>query len=215
MYCSFLPHHIKSSIVFSQRLRLKRICSHILDYEHQAKILTQGLLSRAILANWYLNKSTARHKNVRTKSMTSNYNEKTNAKRITYITQFYPSIATFREKLIKTGWTSVQKIVLIIGCPIPSYMPINNHLIYNIYIPIPRTRNQPCHKPQCKVYSHYDTWCGITFDNNVKISAVKCDCDSQNVVYILICAKCLNVVYVGEIVIGFDIAITNTAWNII
>ena len=29
MYCSFHPHHIKSSIVFSQLLRLKRICSDI------------------------------------------------------------------------------------------------------------------------------------------------------------------------------------------
>ena len=46
MYCSFHPHHIKSSIVFSQLLRLKRICSDMSDYEHEVKILTQSLLSR-------------------------------------------------------------------------------------------------------------------------------------------------------------------------
>ena len=40
MYCSFHPHNIKSSIVFSQLLRLKRICSDISDYEHEVKILT-------------------------------------------------------------------------------------------------------------------------------------------------------------------------------
>ena len=48
-YCSFHPHHIKSSIVFSQLLRLKRICSIISDYEHEAKILTQSLLSIILL----------------------------------------------------------------------------------------------------------------------------------------------------------------------
>ena len=46
MYCSFHPHHIKSSIVFSQHLRLNRICSDISDYEHEVKILTQSPLSR-------------------------------------------------------------------------------------------------------------------------------------------------------------------------
>ena len=46
MYCSFHPHHIKSSIVFSQLLRLKRLCSDISDYEHEVKILTQSHLSR-------------------------------------------------------------------------------------------------------------------------------------------------------------------------
>ena len=35
MYCSYHPHHIKSSIVFSQLLRLKRICSDISDYENE------------------------------------------------------------------------------------------------------------------------------------------------------------------------------------
>ena len=46
MYCSFHPHHIKTSIVFSQLLRLKRICSDISDYEHEAKILPQSPLSK-------------------------------------------------------------------------------------------------------------------------------------------------------------------------
>ena len=58
--------------------------------------------------------------------------------------------------------------------------------------------NQPCHKPRCKVCSHIDIRCSIKFDNDVTLSAAKADCDSQNVVYILFCAKCPNAVYVGE-----------------
>ena len=58
--------------------------------------------------------------------------------------------------------------------------------------------NQPCHKPRCKVCSHFDTRCSRKFDNNVTISVAKAACDSQNLVYILFCAKCSNAVYVGE-----------------
>ena len=61
MYCCFHPHHIKTSIVFCQLLRLKRICSDISDYEHELKILTQILLSRGYPYKLFLNKSTARH----------------------------------------------------------------------------------------------------------------------------------------------------------
>ena len=58
--------------------------------------------------------------------------------------------------------------------------------------------NQSCHKPRCKVCSHIDIICSIKFDNDVTLSAVKADCDSQNVVNILSCAKCQNAVYVGK-----------------
>ena len=81
-------------------------------------------------------------------------------------------------------------------------------LIIYIYIQC----NQPCHKPRCKVCSHIDIRCSIKFDNNATISAVKADCDSQNVVYILFCAKCPNADYVGETSnrFRFDLAITNS-----
>ena len=95
MYCSFHPHHIKSSTVFSQLLRLKRICSDISDYEHEVKVLSQSFLSRD-----YPNKLISEQINhashiVRTKYTTRYSNKKTNEKRITFITQFHPSIATF------------------------------------------------------------------------------------------------------------------------
>ena len=58
--------------------------------------------------------------------------------------------------------------------------------------------NQPCHKSRCKVGSHIDIRCSIKFYNDVTLSAAKAECDSQNVVYILFCAKCPKVVNVGE-----------------
>ena len=50
-YCSFHPHNIKSSIVFRQLLRLKRICSDISDYEHEVKFSLKAFYPRAIHTN--------------------------------------------------------------------------------------------------------------------------------------------------------------------
>ena len=58
--------------------------------------------------------------------------------------------------------------------------------------------NQPCHKPRYNACSHIDIRYCKKINNNVTISVAKADCDSQNVVYILFCAKCPNAVYVGE-----------------
>ena len=95
MYCSFHPHHIKSSIVISQFLRLKRLCSDISDYEHEVRNLTQSLLSRVYPYKLISEQINLASHITRTKSLTCNSNKKTNEKCITFITQFHPSIATF------------------------------------------------------------------------------------------------------------------------
>ena len=90
MYCSFHPHHIKSSIVFSQLLRLKLICSHISDYENQVKIITRSLSSRGYPYKLMSEQINRPSHITRTKSLTLSTNENTNEKRITLITQFHP-----------------------------------------------------------------------------------------------------------------------------
>ena len=107
MYCSFHPHHIKSSIVFSQLLRLKRICSDISDYEHEVKILTQSLLSRGYPYKLISKQINHASHIVRTKSLTRYSNKNTNEKRITFITQFHPSIATFMKNVNK-DWLNIR-----------------------------------------------------------------------------------------------------------
>ena len=94
MYHSFHPQHIKSSIVFIQHLRLKRMCSDISDYEHEVKILTQSLLYRGYPYKLISKQINHASHIVRTKSLTRNSNKNTNEKRITFITQFHQSIAT-------------------------------------------------------------------------------------------------------------------------
>ena len=210
MYCSFHPHHIKSSIVFSQLLRLKRICSDISDYEHEVKILTQSLLSRGYPYKLISEQINHASHIERTKSFTRNSNKNTNEKRITFITQFHPSIATFFKDVNK-DWLNIRTDNRFNNKLSNPIILANKQLTRskNTYLQC----NQPCHKPRCKVCSHIDIICSINFDNNVTISAAKADCDSQNVVYILYCAKCPNAVYVGETSNRFRFRFRFRRWN--
>ena len=202
MYRSFHPHNIESSIVFSQLLRLKRICSDICDYEHEVKILIQSLLSRGYPYKLISEQINHTSHIVRTKSLTRNANKNTNEKRITFITQFHPSIATFLKNINK-DWLNIRpdnRFNNKLSNPIilANKQPLNLQQFLTRYKNTFLPCNQPCHKLRCKVCSHIDTRCSIKFNNNVTISAAKADCDSQNVVYILSCAKCPNAVYVCE-----------------
>ena len=202
MYCSFHPQYIKSSIVFSQPLSLKRICSNISDYEHEIKILTQGLLSRGYPYKLISKQINQASHIVRTKSLTRNSKNNTNEKSITFITQLHSSIATFMKNVNKDRLN------------IRTYNRFNNKLSNAIILANKQPRNlqqlhtrskntflqcnQACYKPQCEVCSHIVIRCSIKLHNDVTLTAAKADCDSQNVVYILIWAKCPNAVYVGE-----------------
>ena len=117
------------------------------------------------------------------------------------ITQFNPSITTFLKNVNK-DWLNIRthkRFNNKLSNPIilANKQPLNLQQLStrsgNTFLQC----NQQCHKPRCKVCSHFNTRCSIKFDN-VTISSAKADCDSQNVVYILFCAKCPNAVYVGE-----------------
>ena len=213
MYCSFNPHHIKSSIVFSQLLRLKRICSDIYDYEHEVTILTQSLLSRGY--PYKLNSKQINHAShiVRTKSMRRNSNKNTNEKRITFITQFHPSIATFMKNVNK-DWLNIR-----------TDNRFNNKLSNPIILANKQPRNlqflqcnQPCHKPRCKVCSHIDIRCSIKFDNDVTHSPLPkltVTYRTWSTFYFVLSARTLFMLVKHPTVLDFDLTITNTALNTI
>ena len=197
-YCSFHSHHIKSSIVFSQLLRLKHICSNILDYEHQIKILTLSLLSRECPYK-LISEQISRSSHITcTKSLTCSSIKKTH-----HLHYTLPSTNPYFLKEVNKDWLNIctrDRFNTKLSNPImlANKQPLNLQQLLTRSKSTFLQRNQSCHKPQCKVCSHFDTKCSIKFDNNVTISDAKADCDSQNVVYILLCAKCPNAVYVGE-----------------
>ena len=193
MYCSFHPHHIKSSIVFSQLIRLKRICSDISEYEHEVKILTQHRLSRGYPYKLISEQINRVSHITRTKSLICNSNKKTNEKRITFITQFHPSINRYFLRKVNKHWLNIRtdnrfNNKLFNPIILANEQPLSIQQLHTCSKNTFLQCNQPCHKPRCKVCSHLDTRCSIEFDNNVTIYA---DCDSQNVVYI--CVSTLSI----------------------
>ena len=177
MYHSFHPQHIKSSIVFSHHLRHKRICSDISDYEHEVKILTQSLLYRGYPYKLISKQINHASHIVRTKSLTRKSNKNTNEKRITFISQFHPSIATSLKNVNK-DWLNIRTdnrfnnkssnpIILAIKQPrnLQQWLTSSKNTFLQC--------NQPCHKPRCKACSHIDVRCSIKYDNDVTLSAAK------------------------------------------
>ena len=191
MYCSLHPHHIKSSIVLSQLLGLKRISSDISDYEHEVKILTQSHLSRGYPYKLISEQINNTSHIVQTKSLTIISNKNTNEKRITFITQFHPSIAIFLKNVNK-DWLNIRTDNRF-NNKLSNPIILANKQPCNLQQLLTRSKNtflqcnQPCHKPRCKVCSHIDIRCSIKFENNVTISAATADCDSERGLHFILC----------------------------
>ena len=118
-------------------LRLKRICSNISDYEHQFEILIQSLLSRGYPYKLISEQINCASHITRTKSLTCNYNEKINEKRITYITLCHPRNTTFLQKVSK-DWLNIRTDYRF-NNKLSNPIILAYHLFYNSYLPIPRT----------------------------------------------------------------------------
>ena len=91
----------------------------------------------------------------RTKFLTCDSNVKTNEKRITIITQYHPSIATFLKKVNK-DWVNIStdnrfnnklSNPIILANKQPFNLPQLHIRSKNTFLQC----NQPCHKPRCKV----------------------------------------------------------------
>ena len=154
---------------------------------------------------------------VRTISLTRSSNKNTNEKRITFTTQFHPSIATFLNNVNK-DWLIIRtdnRFNNKLSNPIilSNKQPRNLQQLHTRYKNTFLQCNQPCHKPRCKVCSHIDIRCSIKFDNNVTISAAKADCDSLNEVYIyfVLSARTLFMLVKLPTVLDFVLTIINIA----
>ena len=221
LYCSFQPHHIKSSIVSCQLLGLKRICSDIYDYEHGVKILTQSHLSWGypyILISEQINY--ASHI-IRTKSLTRIFNRNTMKNASPSIHSYIHPSLLFWKMQIMTGWTSVQTIALIISCPIPSYLPINNHVICNSCISVLRTHfyNVVNHVTNHDVkFFHIlisDAVSNFKIMSQSLLPKLTVTHTTWSTFYFVLFARTLFMLVKLPTVLDFDLTIKNTALNTI
>ena len=149
MYCSFHPHHIKSSIVLVNFLdsnvfvQIFRTMNIKLKFSLKARGFPYKLISEQINRASHITP---------TKSLTCNSNEKTNEKGI-ITTPFHPSIATFFLKVNKDWLNNRTDNCLsnTLSSPIifANKQRLNLQQLLTCFKNIFLQCNQPCHKQRC------------------------------------------------------------------
>ena len=200
-YNSFNPRHIKQSIIYSQFLRYKRICSNDEIFFNDATKLFKYFLAREypfsdILHYFNKVKQIDRHKLL-------SHTPKQKHNNICLITKFSPKIDPFIQST-KSNYSILTDDGKIGGIfvqpPIhASKQPPNlrNLLIRNTITDNEPECNKPCGKHRCKVCKHINTATNVVI-NHKKVKPGNHNCDSANVVYLIHCQKCPEALYVGE-----------------
>ena len=214
-YNSFHPLHLKKSIVFCQILRYKRICSNPHDYVERVGDLLQFFLLKGY--PWKLLAKELEKANKFERNTLLAYKEKTNIKRIPIVHQYHPSLIPINKRLQKE-WKNLShnpSFENLFSKPLVcayKQPPNLKRLLVKSTLPssVPLHGNQKCRKPRCQVCNILNTQETITPPGtNIMLKPGPFNCDSENVVYLLMCTRCNGGNYVGETKSKFRLRINN------
>ena len=175
-YNSFHPRHIKQSIIYSQLLRYKRICSNDEIIINDTIILFKYFLARQcpfsdILHHFYKVMQIDRHKLL-------SHTPKQQDSNICLITKFSPKIDLFIQSN-KSNYSILKDDGKIGGIfvqpPIhPSKPPPNlrNILIMNTITDNESECNKPCGKHRCKACKHINTATNVLINHKTVKQAI-------------------------------------------
>ena len=212
-HTSFHPSHLKASIVYSQFLRYRRICSSVQLFVNDSTRLFKYFMSRGYPFKTIL------HIYQRVSKLERNslllYKPKTHSKRIPLVTTFNPLIEPL-IKTIKSSYRGLQNdsdIAEIFSDPpvCARRQPPNlRNLLVRSSLQSQETTggNFPCGKPRCKMCVRMDTSNTIKIGDQV-VRTGHYTCDSPNVVYLMYCVKCENSHYLGETGTKFRLRFNN------
>ena len=213
---SFHPSSLKKSIVYSQCLRLKRICSDHEDYINQTSRLSEFFFSAgypvSIIKNGIKRAAKFRRDDLLIQK------EVVPKKRIPFVTQYHPLIKKFSPTLRKefTSQLKDPSLTDLFKDPpiIAMRQPPNLHrLLTSSKLPTScssKTGNLPCNKPRCQICKHITTGISVKLPNlKTPLNPPNLNCDSKNVIYIIHCTACSNGTYVGETGTPFRLRFNN------
>ena len=197
-YNSFHPRHIKQSIIYSQLLRYRRICSNDKIFLNDATKLFKYFLARQYPFSDILHDFNKVKKIDRLKLLSHTPKQQHN--NIFLITKFSPKIDLFIQN-IKSNYRILKddgKIGGIFAQP-PIYAskqpPNLRHLLIRNTITDNEPKcNKPCGKHRCK---HINTATNVLI-NHKTVKPGNNNCDFANVVYLIHCKKCPEALYIGE-----------------
>ncbi|XP_076454412.1 uncharacterized protein LOC143289298 [Babylonia areolata] len=205
LYSSSHPQACKNSIPFSQFLRLRRICSDELDFEHQAERMVGFFLARQYpeaLIQRGLDKARAIPRSQAL--MPREHTEKD--ERIAAVLTFHPHNLPVRSILLNNFHLLKSDTCLSEIFPRPPLIAfkrdtnLRDHLVRAAVcrsgLPLP-PGTSPCGRKGCKTCPFVDTSTTLTGTTGKFTVRAHFDCQSENLVYILtgtLCAK----KYTGE-----------------
>ncbi|KAJ8046541.1 hypothetical protein HOLleu_05237 [Holothuria leucospilota] len=214
------PLSLKRSIVYSQGIRIKRICSDNDDFQHQLAVFVSHLLSSGYplkLINKEIRKLSNSHRSELLEYKTKNPSSR--IPMIPFVTTYFPQCRRlFRH--FKSLWPTLQSG----PHPTPAcfnYQPVlalkqppslSSLLVSSSLPPLnpPPPGNLPCNRPRCQICKHLITDTVVTPPGtNIKLYPGPFNCNSSNVVYLFYCDKCPNGNYVGETKTPFRLRFNN------
>ena len=214
---SFHPPHIKNSIVYSQALRYKRLCSDPSDFENklhdlESHFLKRGYPPKLIHNNFYKAKRKNRQDLLHSQT-------KTRLERIPLVTTHHPIIPPF-FKQIKSLWhllsTSHPTIEKFCNPPVLALKQPPNLQSLLVHSKHPRTPhsqpdgNKHCGNSRCMVCKFMLTSKTVSVPgSNVKLYPGNFNCNSSNVTYFLTCTRCSMGNYIGETKTPFRLRFNN------
>ena len=194
------PMHLKNSLIFSQLLRCERICSDKKDFIKHSKELVTHYLQIGYPIKFILRQLDKVNKLHRASLFT--HREKTIDNHIPQVQTYHPTIV---YTIVSTNGSVIKKWKiysniksakhLLCNSPVCAYRQPPNHkrmLVKSNLSRIPTlVGNCKCMKPRCQVCDILDT------RNKLQIPGTSStilpgnnNCDSCNIVYLLMCNKC-------------------------
>ena len=210
------PANLKKSIVYSQCLRTKRICSDPADYDRSISALTGYFLSCGYPIR--IIKEGIRKASLINRHDLLTYKTKTANKRIPLVFEFHPLIPSLARTL-KQSFASLKDDPtlsdLFTDPPLLALRqpPNLRRLIAPSQLPTSdeATRgNTCCNKQRCQICRHINTGDRVTIPNiKFPLKPPNLNCDSCNVVYLFHCNLCKHGLYVGETGTSFRLRFIN------
>ena len=191
-YTSTHPDHTKRSIVFSQALRVSRICSNKTDFERHLDDMNSWFQARGYpkhLVQKEMSKVRFNKENSNTKQSKS--------KRVTFVVTYHPLLKSFQnaKEVFMPGpmvtFRSTRKLI--------------SYLVKDKLYPLERvTGSCRCHGKRCAVCPNINE--KSTFTSSVPHEVYKInhkfDCNSKCLIYLLTCKQCSKQ-YVGQTIDDF------------
>ena len=199
------PRHCKSTIAYSQALRMRRICSEDDLYQKRTKELENYLVNRGydrVEVQHQINRAT---RISRTEALGTS--EVRTMKRVPLVVTFHPQLPRLgkilRDHLPTLHISNKMKEAVPSPPLVANRRPKNlKDLLVRASLKPPLQRHEGstrCGRPRCKSCMHIKT--GITFKSAVTgenfRAKVTANCKTSNLIYLIECRKC-NKQYVGE-----------------